>query len=370
MSEWREVTLGECLTFRNGKTVDLLNEGNVPVYGANGQYAVSGSSNLEDDAIVIGRVGSFCGSVHFVNAGAWITENALIATPRDKGAARFWAYSLKNLKLNSWRSGSGQPLLNQSILGGIPTVAPPLAEQRAIAEVLGALDDKIAANTRLAATADELARDLYRARTLAWDRVPLSSILDPILGGTPARSKQEYWADGVCRWISAKDVTGANANVVLETAERITLLATEKTKAKPLPSGSVILTARGTVGEVARLAEPAAFNQSCYGFVPGVVPQSILFFSLLFAAKHARSLAHGSVFDTITKQSFDHLTMAWNSHEAAAVEEALVPLLGIVESAVRENRTLAETRDALLPKLMSGQLRVLDAERIAEAAGA
>ncbi|MET4095223.1 hypothetical protein ABIB51_002149 [Arthrobacter sp. UYCu712] len=99
---------------------------------------------------------------------------------------------------------------------------------------------------------------------------PMSDVLDPILGSTPARARTDFW-NGDRFWASAKDITGAQFGVVTNTAETITKLAVTGTKAKPLPTGSVILTARGTVGAVARLAMPSSFNQSCYGFIPGAV---------------------------------------------------------------------------------------------------
>lgn len=247
---------------------------------------------------------------------------------------------------------------------------PPRAEQQAIAEVLGALDDKIAANTKLAATADELAGHIYDTTVREWNRKPISALLTPVLGGTPSRANDEFWAPATNLWISARDITGAPSRVVLDTAEKISPLATTNTKAKPLPVGSVILTARGTVGAVARLARPAAFNQSCYGFSPGAVPAEVLFFSILRAAEQAQKIAHGSVFDTITKSTFDHLEMAWDAIEASELSLQLAPLFRAIDTALEENHTLAAIRDALLPQLMSGRLRVRDAEKLAGEIGA
>lgn len=251
-------------------------------------------------------------------------------------------------------------------MGGWTLRLPPLPEQQAIAEVLGALDDKITANTRLAATADKLAGQLYNSGTTGWPRHAISNILNPILGGTPGRARDDYWNPPTELWISARDITSAPNRVVLDTAERISSLAATATKVKPLPVGSVIITARGTVGAVARLAHPAAFNQSCYGFVPDSVPAAILFYSILRAAEHAQKIAHGSVFDTITKATFDHLDMAWNPDEAESLSARLSPLLHTIDGALEENRTLSATRDALLPKLMSGALRVADVYKIVE----
>ena len=257
-----------------------------------------------------------------------------------------------------------------SDLARLTVPSPPLSEQRAIAEVLGALTDKIAANTALAERAEALGSVVYDSMSAFWPRVPMSSVLNAILGGTPPRARDDYWTDGDQLWISARDITSASNKVVIDTAEKITRGAVAGTKAKALPSGSVILTARGTVGEVGRLARPASFNQSCYGFRPDVVPPGLLYFSILRATQRAKAVAHGSVFDTITKTTFEHLDLAWNEGQAAAAEDAVSPILDVVSAAVSENRALAALRDALLPQLMSGKIRVRDAEAAASEAGA
>lgn len=369
MPEWRQGVLGDWLTFRNGGAGSYADVGPFPVFGANGVYARAADSNVTTAGVVIGRVGSYCGSIHYSPTPAWVSENALIATPIAGSTARFWAYALSSVDLNSWRGGSGQPLLNQSILRSIPLSAPPVSTQQAIAEVLGALDDKIAANVALAERAESLAALTYDAAVTEWPRVPMSAVLEPILGGTPPRARHDYWSHGDQLWISARDITSAPNRVVLDTAEKITLGAVAGTKAKALPTGSVILTARGTVGEVGRLARPASFNQSCYGFRPGSLPPGVLYFSILRATQRAKAIAHGSVFDTITKATFDHLDLAWDESRAAPVEEAIAPILDVVSAAVGENQTLAAMRDALLPQLMSGKLRVRHAEDLIVQAG-
>ncbi|ALV43238.1 hypothetical protein AU252_20455 [Pseudarthrobacter sulfonivorans] len=259
--------------------------------------------------------------------------------------------------------------ISLSTMGSWPVRIPGLPEQRAIAEILGALDDKIAANTKLAATASELAGLVFDQTTTSLDMRPMSEVLSPLLGGTPQRSRAEYW-DGNQLWASAKDITGAEFGVITDTDEKITQLAVSSTKAKPLPSGSVILTARGTVGAVARLAAPSSFNQSCYGFVPGKVPPGVLYFAVLRATQRAKEIAHGSVFDTITMKTFDHLPFPkFDDAALSSVESRIGPLLQAVAGSVIENAKLATTRDALLPQLMSGKLRVKDAETVMEKAG-
>jgi type I restriction enzyme S subunit len=259
--------------------------------------------------------------------------------------------------------------ISLSTMSAWPVRIPNLPEQRAIADVLGALDDKIAANTKLAQTASDLAGLIYDGVTAHFESQPMSRVLHPILGGTPPRSRDDFW-EGEHLWASAKDVTGADFGVVTDTVEKISDLAVASTKAKPLPKGSVILTARGTVGAVARLAAPASFNQSCYGFVPDDVPPGVLYFAILRATLKAKEIAHGSVFDTITMKTFDHLEFpAFDLDALQSTETQVAPLLEMVTATVVENSCLTGLRDAILPQLMSGKLRVKDAEKVLEGAG-
>lgn len=149
--------LRDWLTFANGKSSpERTPDGAYPVFGSNGEIGRSDDSNVSGPHVVIGRVGSYCGSLHFNNEPAWVTDNAVVCLARDHREARFWYYALTTLGLNARSSGSGQPLLNQGVLNAIEFDAPPVAGRLAIAEVLGALDDKIAANQKVATVAEAL----------------------------------------------------------------------------------------------------------------------------------------------------------------------------------------------------------------------
>ena len=162
--QWREVMLGELLTFANGRASPKRSDNSPhPVYGSNGIIGLSDETNSSANVIVIGRVGSYCGSLHFSDCPCWVTDNAIRANPVGDADSKFVYYLLHTLNLNSWRTGSGQPLLNQSILSSIPTSVPPLPEQRTIAHVLGTLDDKIELNRRMNETLEEMARALFKS---------------------------------------------------------------------------------------------------------------------------------------------------------------------------------------------------------------
>lgn len=331
---------------------------------------------LADGDVVVARTGASTGRSQWVQ----VYESSVFASylvrfrVRPDISSRFIGYVLNS---TAWfnhvasvaHGKSAQPNMSASEMARFEFECPQLSDQQAIADVLGALDDKIASNTKAAATASTLASLVYDRATIGLQTTAMSDVLTPVLGGTPARSRPDFWG-GQEFWASAKDITGADFGVVTNTVEKITASAIAETKAKPLPTGSVILTARGTVGAVARFARPSSFNQSCYGFVPGRIPSGVLYFSILRSTQRAKEIAHGSVFDTITMKTFDHLAFpVFDEQQLTATESQIAPLLDLVAGLVVESEEIAGLRDALLPQLMSGKLRVKDAERALEDAG-
>ena len=179
-------TLSDYLHFNNGKTSPQRTvTGLVEVFGSNGSIGKADIGNFEGPVVIIGRVGSYCGSLHYSPDMVWVTDNAIACRPQRAEEARYWYYALQTLGLNGRSSGSGQPLLNQTVLGQIPFSPPETAERRAIAEVLGALDDKIVANSKLVRTADELAGSLTRHLLDFENLVPLSSVAIMTMGSSP-----------------------------------------------------------------------------------------------------------------------------------------------------------------------------------------
>ena len=317
----------------------------------------------------IGRVGWVPGSapefVYSPHLSYWRSLDERVLAPRFLyywSRSEVFAQQLRRLAFGTDMA----PYLSLRDQARLTIQLPAIGDQRAIAEVLGALDDKIAANTRLVTTASQLAEMRYCEAVNDRPTAPMSEVLEPVLGGTPSRAEDAYWG-GPVPWASAKDVTTAVNGVILSTSESVTNLAAERTKVKPLPRGSVVLTARGTVGEVARLGVPAAINQSCYGFAPNGLPAAVLYFAVRAAAQQARALAHGSVFDTITMRTFRHLTIPnLDSSTKEAMQAEIGPLLDLAEAHLLESVVLAGARDELLPLLMSGKVRVKDAEKAVE----
>lgn len=121
---WRKGNLGEIISFKNGKSSPERNdEFQYPVFGSNGIIGYSEEYNANEDISIIGRVGSFCGSTYLSTKKSWVTDNAIVAQSKN-GHSIFTYLTLLNLNLNNFRAGSGQPLLNQTILSAIPLNIP------------------------------------------------------------------------------------------------------------------------------------------------------------------------------------------------------------------------------------------------------
>ena len=132
----------------------------------------------------------------------------------------------------------------------------------------------------------------------------LSEIMDLIGGGTPKTTKPEYW-DGDIPWLSVKDFNN-DFRFVYETEKHITELGLNNSSTKLLQAGDIIISARGTVGEIATIPFPMAFNQSCYGLraKKEIVTADFLYYLIKHNIHVLKKNTHGSVFDTITRDTF------------------------------------------------------------------
>ena len=138
-------------------------------------------------------------------------------------------------------------------------------------------------------------------------RYKLSEIMDLIGGGTPKTSNTDYW-NGDIPWLSVKDF-GNDNRYVYETEKHITKLGLMNSSTKLLDKGDIIISARGTVGEIATIPYPMAFNQSCYGLRANkeIVDEDFLYYLIKYNIRLLKKNTHGSVFDTITRSTFDEI---------------------------------------------------------------
>ncbi|RNE66740.1 restriction endonuclease subunit S [Cryobacterium tepidiphilum] len=263
--------------------------------------------------------------------------------------------------------GSAQPNISPSLILSVDIPLPPIAEQRAIGEVLGALDDKIAANSRLANQSFHLAESLFASVLSRADAyASLSELAITVLGGTPSRDVAEYWTGGTVPWLNSGK---ANEDRIVSPSEYITETALAKSAAKLMPAGATLIAITGaTLGQVARLEIPASGNQSLVGiWSEDSKMTDWLHFAVRAQIPELLKRATGAAQQHVNKRDVDSLQVPLVSAvELGSFSRRASPLLELAAVADRENESLAATRDALLPQLMSGKLRVKDAEQLVE----
>lgn len=255
---------------------------------------------------------------------------------------------------------------------------PPLPEQRAIASILSALDDKIELNLQMNKTLEEMAMALYKHWFVdfgpfkdgkfveselgmipeGWEVKRFFDLFELLSGGTPKTTVDEYWNGDVC-WVSAKDI--GNGGIFIDSTEKqITQLGIEKSATKMLPADTVIVVARGSVGKFGMIATPMTMNQSCYGiFSKSTYSQPLVYLLTGSLISHFQSVAYGSVFDTITTSTFQNINVLLPDNESMElIRKQIEPLFDKIKENTLENSVLKEKRDSLLPKLISGEVAI------------
>jgi type I restriction enzyme S subunit len=304
--------------------------------------------------------------------------------------------------LISREKGGAYPAIAPKDIADAEIPLPPLPEQRAIADLLGALDDKIEINRQMNETLEAIARLFFKDwfvdfgptrakaegrppylapelwslfpdalddddKPMGWEKKPLSAVIEPIGGGTPKTSVAEYW-NGSIPWFSVVDAPAPSDVFVIKTEKTITPSGLENSSTRLIPRDATIITARGTVGKLALVGIEMAMNQSCYAMT-GRAGWSNYFthFLLKNAVQTLQANAHGSVFDTITRATFDTVSSYCPTQNiAVAFDQTIRDLMEQIRSNLFENNTLAQLRDLLLPKLMSGEIRLSEAEQLVE----
>ncbi|EHL9319960.1 restriction endonuclease subunit S [Escherichia coli] len=165
--------IGEHLLIRNGKSSpSRAITGEYPVYGSNGIIGYSDEYNANENTIIIGRVGSYCGSVYISGKKCWVTDNAIIGTAKNENESHFWFYLLKKIDLNNYSTGSGQPLINQTIINTISITIPKLSEKRvSIGHFLRHFDQKINLSLNINQSLEQMSQTLFKSWFVDFDPV-------------------------------------------------------------------------------------------------------------------------------------------------------------------------------------------------------
>lgn len=263
----------------------------------------------------------------------------------------FFNYCTTTSKGTKMPRGDKVAIMNYSIL------LPPLSVQRRITAILSALDDKIELNARMNANLEQQAQAIFKNLIAdIQEDVPFTSLIQVLGGGTPKTGKKEYW-NGEIPFFTPKD---ADSPYVLTTEKNITSLGLDNCNSRLYPVNTVFLTARGTVGKISLAGVPMSMNQSCYALIgKNELHQIVVYQYTLETIKNLKHKATGAVFDAIITRDFDTESVpALSSKQLDYYVSVAEPMYKEILNRTFENRNLAALRDALLPKLMSGEIDV------------
>lgn len=313
--------------------------------------------------------------------------------------------SQQNFMLGLAAAGATRNALTKVMIEDFQVPCPPLSQQYAIAQALGSLDDRISLLRETNATLEAMAQALFKSWFVDFDpvhakqqgRAPdgmdaVTAALFPdsfeeselgmlpkgwqgtsffetikiIGGGTPKTSNPEFWG-GVIPWYSVVDAPSDSDIFVVNTEKKITEAGLNGSSTKLLPKSTTIISARGTVGKLALTGCEMAMNQSCYGLRSKSEADFFTYFSAKRLVTSLKQKAHGSVFDTITQETFKGVDMILPASEILLeFERQVKPVLERVLLNLQTVNSLRELRDTLLPRLISGQLRLPEAQALVE----
>ena len=404
VGKWRESTWGEEISLEYGKSLRGYDgaSGKFRVFGSNGPIGWTSHPLAPGPGVILGRKGAYRG-VQYSREPFFVIDTAYYVVPKSDFDMRWLYYAIQHHKLGEIDDGSPIPSTTRSAVYVQDFQIPRLPEQKAIAHILGTLDDKIELNRWMNATLEAMARALFQswfvdfdpvrakldgrkpagldAATAAlfpthfqdssighipqgWTVEPVGEVVECVGGGTPSTAEPKYWEAGTHHWTTPKDFSSLQAPVLLDTDRKLTDAGVAKISSGLLPAGTLLLSSRAPVGYLAIAAIPIAINQ---GFIAiKCNERASNFFMLNWCQTNMaeiESRATGTTFAEISKTNFRPILVVLPPKKLmAAFTEKVAPLYAQMTSNLQQSRTLATIRDALLPKLLSGELSVAGLE--------
>ena len=397
-------TIGEFSPFTYGKGLPKQSRnhsGNIPVYGSNGVIDYHDTSLTNAPTIIVGRKGTI-GAVHFSPFPCWPIDTTFYISDSDFLMLRFKYYMLKSLGLESMNSDSAVPGLNREIAHAINIILPSIKQQKYIAYILGTLDDKIEMNRRISKTIEEIARALFKSWFVDFDPVraktegrwkPGQSIpglpaelydmfpdrfITSELGEIP-----EGWEvsslDQIADFINGLALQRFPADdnnylPVIKIAEMRRGYTASTAKASLdidskyiVNDGDLLFSWSGSLEVVLWAHGTGALNQHLFKVTSDIYPKWFYYGWITEYLDEFRQIAAGkaTTMGHIQRHHLKDSKIAIPSYDLFELgDKILGPVLDKYVLSSVENRGLTEMRDALLPKLLSGEIRVEDLEGI------
>lgn len=375
MTEWKTYRLGDITIMRNGKKRPNT-QGTYPVYGGNGIMDYTDCYNAEN-TIIVGRVGAYCGNVYQCKNKCWVSDNAISVSANELVDDNYLYYLMSSLDFHHHHIGGAQPLITQDIIGGFEISLPPLEEQRRIAGILGAIDDKIENNRRINDNLEQQAQALYKQwfvdnRSDDWEEKPLSEIAEFIGGysykgnelveasSTAMATIKNFERKGGFKADGFKDIVASSKLKAEQHAKLFDILVahTDLTQNADVIGNAEILLTFGKYSDI-------IFSMDLVKVLPKCnFPYKYLLAALLknpYFKAHCLGYVNGTTVLHMSKKALPEYVVACPSNsEAEKMDGAFKAYYQKMAEILQENETLATLRDTLLPKLMTGEIKIAE----------
>jgi type I restriction enzyme S subunit len=403
VGEWIKGTLGDLIELKRGYDLpqQKRSAGGVPIVSSSGVSDHHSTYMVRGPGVVTGRYGTI-GQIFYIEQDFWPLNTTLYVRDFKGNDPRFVSYFLRMVDFLAYSDKAAVPGLNRNHLHTASIRYPKeKSEQIAISSVLAALDDKIELNRRMNETLEAMARAIFRdwfvdfgptcakqegrepylapeiwslfpdrfdneGKPEGWGTSAIKSLCSRIAnGGTPKREMLGYWDGGTIPWLTSGEV---RKPYLVGTENFITEAGFANSSAKWVPADSTVVALYGaTAGQVAYVAVPLTTNQAVCALTPVPYRRYFNYLALSSATQTLFGMARGSAQQNLSKGLVEDLPfVVGNTELYKHFDFVMEPLFQRIVANELESRTLAETRDLLLPKLMSGEIRVRAAEKLVE----
>jgi len=302
----------------------------------------------------------------------------IILRGNEKVKPRYLGYALKAQQasvLQLDEGSTGQTELNRDRLLSEIEVSYPISfeEQEAIAATLTALDARIAENGKINHHLEQMAQAIFKSWFVdfepwggvmpeEWREGKISDLGDVIGGSTPSKAKPEYYTEHGIAWITPKDLSVNKSKFIAHGADAITELGFRNSSTRLMPRGTVLFSSRAPIGYIAIASGEVCTNQGFKSVVPKAnVGTAFIYYFLIENLQTIEGMASGSTFREVSGSTMKGIpAIVPDDDTLLRFQEECTPIFDKQELLEAENAHLAEIRDSLLPRLMSGKLSVAD----------
>jgi len=368
------IELGTVLDFFNGKAPPNDEDGEFVVYGSNGTIGKAKTANHEN-AIILGRVGAYCGSVEFCDERFWASDNTIVVKAKDGFDLKYLYYRLKSFPLRSYAGGAAQPLLTQTILRGVRIpIVKDQARQERIAEILSAYDDLIENNRRRIQLLEQAARLLYKEwfvhlRFPGHEHVKIKDGV-PVewecltLGEIAHTNEESYKAKSLPAEINYIDISSVKQGRILTKTAMRSSEAPGRARRKANDGDVIWSNIRPNLRAYALVLEPEDVDVFSTGFTVLSAKKVPFTWLYLFTTTdsfvgHLVNHATGAGYPAVRPDDFERAEVVVPPKALLSLfHESVEPSFRQISKLEQQNQCLAKARDLLLPRLMNGEVAV------------